>query len=135
MKPPKLRFTLFSDFTENKRPVWVVDTTVKIYLPTRAGISGQVIIKEGFRTDFASVPRLPLMWYVAGGVGIKASLVHDYLYSGGLIHYYDNGLLLSRGVTKKEADNIYYHFLLDSKVLHIRALLMWLAVRLFGRVK
>ena len=38
-----------------------------------------VIVPIGFRTDFASVPRLPVAWLYAGGCAPKSAVVHDYL--------------------------------------------------------
>lgn len=40
-----------------------------------------ITVPQGFITDLASVPRLPLAYWVAGGVGNKAAVVHDWLYS------------------------------------------------------
>lgn len=51
-----------------------------------------------FLTDYASVPRLPLAYLVVGGKGRKAAVIHDWLYSGGLV----NGRRLSR----KECDMV-----------------------------
>ena len=39
-----------------------------------------VIIPARFRTDFASVPRLPGIYLLAGGRAHQAAVVHDYLY-------------------------------------------------------
>ena len=39
-----------------------------------------VTIPQGFLTDFASVPRLPLMFWLVGDTAHPAAVVHDYLY-------------------------------------------------------
>ena len=39
-----------------------------------------VTVPVGFVTDFASVPRVPLAYWLVGGVGNKAAVIHDYLY-------------------------------------------------------
>lgn len=39
-----------------------------------------ITAKKGERTDFASVPRKPLIWLVAGDKGHKAAVIHDHLY-------------------------------------------------------
>ncbi len=39
-----------------------------------------ITVPGGFCTDFASVPRLPLAYLVAGGRATRAAVVHDYLY-------------------------------------------------------
>lgn len=39
-----------------------------------------ITIPAGFDTDFASVPRLPLMFWILGDRADYAALLHDYLY-------------------------------------------------------
>ena len=39
-----------------------------------------VTVPAGFYTDFASVPRLPVLYVSLGNTGHEAALVHDYLY-------------------------------------------------------
>ena len=73
---------------------------------------------EGFVTDFASVPRIPLVYSAFGNTGHQASVIHDYLYS---IKY-----------NRKKADEIFLQALKEHE--HpIRARIMYSAVRLFGR--
>jgi hypothetical protein len=38
-------------------------------------------VPAGFQTDLASVPRLPLVFLLAGDCAREAAVVHDYLYS------------------------------------------------------
>lgn len=45
-----------------------------------SGIVGLVIVRHGFITDFASVPRLPLAYLFAGNTAHEAAVIHDYLY-------------------------------------------------------
>jgi hypothetical protein len=40
-----------------------------------------VTVPAGFVTDYASVPRLPLVYLAAGGKGDRAAVVHDWAYS------------------------------------------------------
>lgn len=40
-----------------------------------------IIVPRGFTTDYASTPRLPLVYWLAGNVATKAAVVHDFLYS------------------------------------------------------
>lgn len=44
---------------------------------------GVIIVPEGFVTDLASTPRLPIIYLLAGNVAAKAAVTHDYLYSTG----------------------------------------------------
>ena len=41
----------------------------------------RLIIPEGFVTDLASVPRLPLAFLLTGDTARKAGLVHDFCYA------------------------------------------------------
>lgn len=41
----------------------------------------RIVVPAGFVTDFASVPRLPLAYYIAGGRGVKSATLHDHLYT------------------------------------------------------
>lgn len=43
-----------------------------------------VIVPRDYLTDFASVPRLPIVYLAAGGKGERAGVVHDFLYSSGV---------------------------------------------------
>lgn len=39
------------------------------------------VVPRGFVTDLASVPRLPVVYLLAGGTSNEAAVVHDWLYS------------------------------------------------------
>jgi hypothetical protein len=81
----------------------------------------QVVAPEGFVTDFASVPRLPLAYLLAGDTAHEAAVIHDYLYK------YNT-------CTRAEADAV-----LDEASASLgepwwRRQLMWTAVRVGGWV-
>ncbi len=80
----------------------------------------EICVPRGFRTDFASVPRLPVVYWLFGGVGVRAATLHDWLYS-------------TQWKTRKEADQLFYEGLraLDG-VSAWKAKCMWAAVRVFG---
>jgi hypothetical protein len=40
---------------------------------------GMIIVSAGFRTDFASVPRVPLAYWLTGDTAHKSAVIHDYL--------------------------------------------------------
>lgn len=80
-----------------------------------------IIVPAGFRTDFASVPRLPLAYWLFGNAADEAAVIHDWLYTNNV-----------GGVTRKQADEVFAE---ASKVLGIKGWRrgpMWLGVRLFG---
>jgi hypothetical protein len=77
-----------------------------------------VVVPSGFETDFASVPRLPFAYLLVGGIGNRAAVVHDYLYSTGLY-------------SKEIADNIFLEALTLCGIGWKRYPMYW-AVRVFG---
>jgi hypothetical protein len=42
-------------------------------------------VPAGFKTDLASVPRLPVIYWLCGDTSSKAAVVHDYLYTTGAV--------------------------------------------------
>lgn len=40
-----------------------------------------ISVPRGFVTDFASVPRLPLAYWLFGGMADEAAVIHDWTYS------------------------------------------------------
>ena len=46
---------------------------------------GPVTVPAGFDTDFASVPRLPFMFWLLGDRADYAAVIHDYLYRTGIV--------------------------------------------------
>lgn len=49
-----------------------------------SNLLGTVTVPAGFRTDFASVPRMVGAYLMFGGKGKRAAVIHDWAYSGGL---------------------------------------------------
>lgn len=82
-------------------------------------IEGAIGVPEAYITDFASVPRLPIIFDFLGDIGQSAATVHDYLY--------DNGT-----ISRKQIDKVFHRALLDTGVGKVRAFLMYKGVRYFG---
>lgn len=78
-----------------------------------------ITVPAGFITDFASVPRLPVAYLLAGGEADEAAVVHDYLY-----HSHD--------VPRPDADAVFEEAMAISGQPWWRRKLMWAGVRLFG---
>jgi hypothetical protein len=76
-------------------------------------------VPAGFQTDLASVPRLPLVFLLAGDSARKASVVHDWLYT-------------THPVTRDVADAVLKEASLLTGVPKWRAWLMWAGVRIGG---
>lgn len=101
---------------------------------------GIIIVPRGFVTDFASVPRLPFAYWIAGGMLKEAAVLHDFLYSAP--HNTGTG----RVVTRQEADYILRGAGIEglrkagdelltavrNQVIFFIPRLMWLGVWLFG---
>lgn len=78
-----------------------------------------ITVPAGFETDFASVPRLPVAYWLFGNVAQEAACVHDFLYSIG-------------AVTRAQADDVFAEASEACGVAAWRRGPMWLGVRLFG---
>lgn len=80
----------------------------------------KVRVPKGFRTDFASVPRIVGAYLMFGGKGKRASVVHDYLYSGGL------------AVSRISADKVFREALVATGYNSFTVAAMYAGVRLGG---
>lgn len=54
-----------------------------------------ITVPKGFVTDFASVPRIPVAFWLTGNTAHAAAVVHDWLYT-------------MQFTTRYEADNVFY---------------------------
>ena len=72
-----------------------------------------------FVTDFASVPRLPFAYMLFAGVADEAAVVHDFLYSEGVM-------------PRKMADEVFAEAMRACGVARWKSGLMWFGVRVFG---
>lgn len=81
------------------------------------------IVPKGFKTDFASIPRI--FWTIIAPLGKHTlpAVLHDFLYTEGY----------KMGISRKEADKIFYNAMIDSFVNRFTANIMWACVRLFAR--
>ena len=75
-------------------------------------------VPHGFRTDFDSIPRLPVVFAVFKERARTAALIHDYLYSIGYDRY--------------ESDRIFLRMMVAEGVRLRFALPIFLGVRAFG---
>lgn len=56
--------------------VWILGASL-IY---KSDILGLIEVPEGFETDFASVPRVPIAYTLFGDRAHRESVIHDFLY-------------------------------------------------------
>jgi hypothetical protein len=78
-----------------------------------------VVVPAGFVTDFASVPRIPVAFLLAGNCGHEAAVVHDWLYT-------------THETTRATADAVLREALQADGDPAWRAWLMWAGVRIGG---
>lgn len=77
------------------------------------------VVPVGFKTDFASVPRLPIVYEKFGNTGDKPATGHDYLYT-----------IADR--SREWCDAVFHHGLLAIGMDEVSAQLMYDGVRLGG---
>lgn len=100
---------------------WVLKKPFKFYYADKEGVPMvEVVIAEGFVTDFASTPKFLYPWFPPIGIYNKAAMVHDFLYSE------------STPITRREADKFFLQAMEVLDVPKWKRRLMYFAVRLFG---
>lgn len=77
------------------------------------------IVPEGFVTDFASVPRIPLAFLLTGDSAHEAAVVHDFAYS-------------RQNITRSLADAVFREAMQVTGEPGWKSWLMWAGVRLGG---
>jgi len=110
-----LRLERVEDTSRDGRGTWVL-LAVLAYWSERFG---RFEVPVGFVTDLASVPRLPVAFFLAGGLAHAAAVLHDWLYT-------------THQVDRATADAILREAAQACGVAPWRAYLMWLGVRAGG---
>ena len=86
----------------------------------QSDIAGRrVVVPKGFCTDFASVPRLPIIYLATADTAHAPAVVHDWLYTSG-------------EVRRSAADRIFLEAMEAVGVPWLRRQAMYAAVRLMG---
>lgn len=83
---------------------------------------GILRVEAGFKTDYASVPRIFRNIINSYGKHGKAAVIHDWLYANGY----------KIGVSREQADKIFLEIMEECEVNIIRRKLMFRLVRIFG---
>ena len=111
-----LDVTLIDDSANEGRGAWRVDEPFSY----QSDIAHRLItIPAGFVTDFASVPRLPIIFWLTGDTSREAAVVHDYLYRTGIL-------------PRDTSDKVFFEASAVSGVPGWRRRLMYWGVRLGG---
>lgn len=111
-----------SRFLTSLQLVMIEEKKWKLMAPFKyisAELKQEIVVPQDFITDFASVPRLPLAFLLAGDTAHKAAVIHDYLYRCSDV---------KRGV----ADSVFLEAMEVSGVPWWRRWTMYSAVRSFG---
>lgn len=98
------------------KPVWKLVRDLVYESDLYGGI---ITVPHGFQTDFASVPRLPLAFMLAGGKADEAAVVHDLLYT-------------TKAVPRKVADAIFHEAIATLGYSGFTSSIMYAGVRLGG---
>lgn len=131
-----LRVEQVSEATATEPAVWRL-TEPLIYESCKLGL---IIVDKGTLTNFASVPRLPLSYWLFGGRSNAPAALHDPLY--GPEHDTGRGIKVNR----LQADNLLFESTVDSmpvdgyslesiikrQLVYAMAGCIWIGVRLFG---
>lgn len=87
------------------------------YQSARAG--RRIVVPAGFVTDFASVPRLPIIYLATGDTAHGPAVVHDWLYSSGELR-------------RSIADAVFLEAMEAAGIAWLRRRAMYAAVRAMG---
>lgn len=91
----------------------------RLLSPFVARVNGKpIVVPEGFESDFASVPRAPLAFLLAGDTAHASAVLHDFLYVS--------------GADKNYADRVFLAAMEAEGVPWWRRRMMFSAVSLFG---
>lgn len=113
----KLEVTLIDNDAAEGRGLWVLDYDFSYY----SDIARQKITApKGFRTDFTSVPRLPIVFLLCGDTSTEAAVIHDWLYTRKI-------------TTRRVADAVLREAGKVSGVPAWRRWMIWAGVRAFGQ--
>lgn len=115
----EFRTALITDFVDDEN-----DRLDKPLVFYSGALDREITVPAGFITDYASVPRLPFAYWLAGGTARKAAVVHDFLYR--------QGGTLSPPVSRQQADAAFLEAMEVSGQPWLRRTAMWAAVRAFG---
>ena len=113
----KLEVTMIDNDAAQGRGEWSLDEDFSYYSDVARM---KITAPKGFQTDFASVPRLPIVFWLAGDTSTEAAVIHDWLYT-------------SKITTRRVADAVLREAGKVSGVPAWRRWMIWAGVRAFGQ--
>lgn len=103
---------------------WVLKRAFKFYYANQDGnMLREIVVPEGFVTDFASTPKSLYPIFPPIGIYNKAAMVHDFLYSKEC----------PIAIERAQADLFFLQAMAVLKVPKWKRKLMYFAVKLFGK--
>lgn len=112
----KLNIQLESNSANDGRGSWILLSPLVFYSSI---LRKEIIVPAGFVTDYASVPRLPLMYWLFGDTNHEAAVIHDFLY-------------FTKQTSRKMADRIFKEAAAAIGTSGWRRWLMYAGVRVGG---
>lgn len=97
---------------------WKLTTPLSFY---SAELDRTVTVPEGFVTDFASVPRLPIIYWFVGNTAQAAAVLHDWFYRTN-----------TEDITRAGADALLAEAMTALGYWRIRTWSVWAGVRIGG---
>lgn len=113
----KLEVTLVNGSAAEGRGLWRLDADLVYY---SAILGDKIRVPAGFHTDFASVPRVPVVFTLVGDSSSEAAVVHDWLYTVKI-------------VPRATADAVLREASKATGVPAWRRWMIWAGVRAFGQ--
>jgi len=113
-----------------KDPDWVVLADCRC-----TALDGFIVtVKQGFKTDLASIPRLLWVMIASFELSLVAPIVHDLIYrSAGSVALPDGDITpAGKRFNRKEADDLFLELMTRSKIAYWKRNVAYLAVRAFG---
>lgn len=96
------------------------------------GNQDRFIVPKGFKTDFASIPRIFFVLFPKNGNYDAAAIVHDWLYVTQPMVHGPKWTRSRMPITRRDADGIFRRIMKELGVRCVRRNLMYLAVRIGG---
>lgn len=100
-------------------------------------ILSQVTVKEGFRSDLDSIPRIPILYSQLKGYARLAAIAHDWLYRTGAIleSLEEGGYAVLRTISRREADKVFNELMKAENISTLRRWFIYQGVRAFGWIR
>lgn len=86
-----------------------------------AVLDREIVVPEGFVTDFASVPRLPFIYWFTGGKAAAPATLHDWIYRDGAVD-----------ISRDQGDAVLAEAMEVRGYWRARTWMMWAGVRVGG---